>query len=205
MSVLQRFRGRAFRGKRKPMLLLEVLLSITLLTVLAVMLMSNLGYMFARSQKEKAGFAYEAQMQMFDLTILKLFEEISFHLQTSAKAHLPLYIDERDGKKNLIFFIFHPQDEEEAFTGLLKCTFSVEQGTLKLTQENDKNKKRERELLKAKKVRFEFFDPESKEWVDAWIKEREMSPPLLRVTITKEETPETLYYITPFFKNPLPI
>ena len=108
--------------------------------LLAVMLMGN-RVISLRGQKEKADFAEQVQVQILDMTILKLFEEISTHLQTSAKGHLPLYIEEREGKKSLIMYIFHSQDTEDGFTGLLKCTLFNERGVLKLVQENENHKK----------------------------------------------------------------
>lgn len=187
------------------MLLLEVFLSLSIVTILAVMLMGNLGYLFARGQKEKVDFSYETELEVLDLMVLKLFEELLVQLPTSSKGHLPLYIEERGGGKQLLFFISHPLDADEKFRGLLKCTLIHDHGSSKLIEENENHVKREIVLMQAKAMRFEFFDAEAKEWVENWEKEKEAAPSLVRIIVTRGPKEDVLYYHTPFYKTPLAI
>ena len=163
------------RQRRASLTLLEILVALGLAALLLSALFSSLTQMVKAGQR-----ATLAEERSFDIERVRLRLTHLFHELSPRDVKAPIFfqteVKPSDQKTLLAFATRGMISQEIEFTDLLEHQLLVKDGELCLMSGKSKKKKRSEVLLKGvESIRFAFFDPQTKQWLERW--QSQLTPP----------------------------
>lgn len=179
--------SQTLRLSKKPFVLLEILIGLSLMSMLLVFLFSFLAQNMRMEQKMEQARSALLERQNVQLRLQDLFTSL-----TRAQLQSPLYTQplSDDDTPSLILHFDNGIDPDPAFSGPLLARLYLENQNLCLVfwPLEEKNKWR-KEILLTHVTHLSYQFLHEKNWLISWPKERTDVPPLIRLQLQQEGRP----------------
>jgi len=179
--------NQTLRLSKQPFVLLEILIGLSLMSMLLVFLFSFLAQNMRMEQKMEQARSYLLERQNVQIRLQDLFTSL-----TRTQLQSPLYTQPLSGDEipSLILHFDNGIDPDPAFSGPLLGRLYLENQNLCLAfwplEEKTKWRK---EILLTHVTHLSYQFLHEKSWLSSWSKERTDVPPLIRLQLQQEGRP----------------